>query len=158
MTPKQRIFAKEYLVDFNATQAALRAGYSERAAGSIGNENLKKPEIQRAIKEAAEMRERKLDLSADRTLSAAAQTAFSNICNIIAWKAGDSGNTTVRIKNSEEIEGNAAAAIKDATFSEDGSFTITMHSKLPAIDLLMRHHGLVGHAIGGHPPRRNAHP
>ncbi len=51
MTPKQEKFCVEYLVDLNATQAAIRAGYSERTAYSIGNENLKKPEIQNRINE-----------------------------------------------------------------------------------------------------------
>ncbi len=49
MSPKQRRFAEEYLVDHNATQAAIRAGYSEKTAYSIGHENLKKPEIAAAI-------------------------------------------------------------------------------------------------------------
>jgi phage terminase small subunit len=46
---KQRLFCIEYLVDLNATQAAIRAGYSKRTSYSIGNENLKKPEIQEEI-------------------------------------------------------------------------------------------------------------
>jgi len=46
LTPKQRLFVAEYLKDFNATQAAMRAGYSKKTAYSIGQENLKKPEIQ----------------------------------------------------------------------------------------------------------------
>ena len=46
MTEKQKLFCEEYLIDLNATQAALRAGYSEKTAYSIGNENLKKPESQ----------------------------------------------------------------------------------------------------------------
>ena len=49
LTRKQRAFIDEYLIDFNATQAAIRAGYSERTAYSIGWENLRKPEIQEAI-------------------------------------------------------------------------------------------------------------
>ena len=49
LTPKQERFVEEYLVDLNATQAALRAGYSEKTAYSIGQEILKKPEIQQAI-------------------------------------------------------------------------------------------------------------
>lgn len=49
MTEKQKLFCEEYLIDLNATQAALRAGYSEKTAYSIGNENLKKPEIQEYI-------------------------------------------------------------------------------------------------------------
>ena len=49
LNPKQKLFCIEYLKDFNATQAALRSGYSEKTAYSIGNENLKKPEIQTEI-------------------------------------------------------------------------------------------------------------
>ncbi len=49
MTPKQQRFAEEYVVDHNATQAAIRAGYSPKTAYSIGHENLKKPEIAAAI-------------------------------------------------------------------------------------------------------------
>lgn len=49
MTRKQKRFVEEYLVDLNATQAAIRAGYSPNTAGSIGEENLKKPEIKNAI-------------------------------------------------------------------------------------------------------------
>lgn len=51
MTIKQRRFCDEYLIDCNATQAAIRAGYSEKTAGSIGDENLKKPEIKSYIDE-----------------------------------------------------------------------------------------------------------
>lgn len=49
LTPKQQRFVAEYLVDLNATQAAIRAGYSTRTAGSVGSENLKKPEIAAAV-------------------------------------------------------------------------------------------------------------
>ena len=47
LTPKQQRFVEEYLIDLNATQAAIRASYSEKTAYSVGHENLKKPEIQR---------------------------------------------------------------------------------------------------------------
>lgn len=45
LTPKQKKFCHEYLVDLNATQAAIRAGYSEKTAKEIGSENLTKPHI-----------------------------------------------------------------------------------------------------------------
>ena len=45
LTAKQERFCEEYLIDLNATQAAIRAGYSVESAGSIGSENLTKPEI-----------------------------------------------------------------------------------------------------------------
>lgn len=52
LTAKQQAFVNEYLVDKNATQAAIRAGYSAKTAASIGEENLRKPEIRAAVDEA----------------------------------------------------------------------------------------------------------
>ena len=49
LTTKQRLFADEYIKSGNATEAALKAGYSKRTSYSIGNENLKKPEIKKYI-------------------------------------------------------------------------------------------------------------
>lgn len=51
MTKKQKRFADEYLIDCNATQAAIRAGYSEKTARQIGQENLSKPDIRTYIDE-----------------------------------------------------------------------------------------------------------
>ena len=65
LTPKQQRFVEEYLIDLNATQAAIRAGYSEKTAYSVGHENLKKPEIQKAIQEAQENLSNKTQLTVD---------------------------------------------------------------------------------------------
>ena len=56
LTPKQQRFVEEYLIDLNATQAAIRAGYSEKTAKSVGHENLTKPDIAKAIQEAQNKR------------------------------------------------------------------------------------------------------
>ncbi len=63
MSPKQQRFVEEYLVDHNATQAAIRAGYSEKTAYSIGHENLKKPEIAAAIAAGEARLRRKTEVS-----------------------------------------------------------------------------------------------
>ena len=52
LTPKQKLFVAEYLVDLNATQAAIRAGYSEKRASEIGYQLLRKTTVQAAIQEA----------------------------------------------------------------------------------------------------------
>ena len=75
MTDKQELFIREYLIDFNSTKAAIRAGYSARTAYSIGNELLKKPEISQGINQA--MNERKSNLIADRTARQKFWTAHS---------------------------------------------------------------------------------
>lgn len=65
LTPKQALFVHEYLTDLNATQAAIRAGYSPRTAYSIGLENLRKPEIARAIQTAQAERADRVELTTD---------------------------------------------------------------------------------------------
>lgn len=69
LTDKQAQFVVEYLVDLNATQAAIRAGYSENTAGVIGCENLKKPKILAALQDAMEKRARRVEVSADYVLN-----------------------------------------------------------------------------------------
>lgn len=64
LTAKQKRFCDEYLVDLNATQAAIRAGYSRKTAYSIGVENLKKPEIKKYIEK--RMAEKEKELIADQ--------------------------------------------------------------------------------------------
>lgn len=64
MTAKMQRFCDEYLIDLNATQAAIRAGYSEKTAYSIGQENLKKPEIKKYIEQ--RMAEKDASLIADQ--------------------------------------------------------------------------------------------
>lgn len=69
LTPKQARFVAEYLVDLNATQAALRAGYSARTAAAIGAENLTKPEISEAIRAAEAERKQRVTVDQDYVLN-----------------------------------------------------------------------------------------
>lgn len=64
LTPKQKRFCDEYLIDLNATQAAIRAGYSEKTARQMGTENLSKPSIREYIDE--RMKEKEAALVADQ--------------------------------------------------------------------------------------------
>ncbi len=68
MTPKQTCFVQEYLIDLNATQAAIRAGYSEKTAYSVGHENLKKPEVAAAIQAAQTALSERLEITVDRVV------------------------------------------------------------------------------------------
>lgn len=68
LTAKQARFVEEYLIDLNATQAAIRAGYSEATARSIGAENLTKPDILEAITEAQAKRSERTKIDADYVL------------------------------------------------------------------------------------------
>lgn len=76
LTTKQRRFVQEYIVDYNATQAAIRAGYSENTAGGIGAENLKKPQIQAAIQAELDKQAQRTAVNADRIIQELAIIAF----------------------------------------------------------------------------------
>jgi len=64
LTDKQDMFCREYLIDLNATQAAIRAGYSEKTARALGSENLTKPDIQNRIAELKAVRNEEVSINA----------------------------------------------------------------------------------------------
>jgi phage terminase small subunit len=74
LTAKQQRFVDEYLIDLNATQAAIRAGYSAKTAGQIGEQNLKKLEIQQAITERNEARQKRTEIDQDYVLMTIRET------------------------------------------------------------------------------------
>ena len=68
MTAKQKRFCDEYLIDCNAPQAAIRAGYSPKTAQAIGSENLKKPVVKKYIDEHLEISHNDAVMSAEEVL------------------------------------------------------------------------------------------
>ena len=88
LTPKQQRFVEEYLIDLNATQAAIRAGYSEKTAKSIGQENLTKPDIQKAIEEAQNKRQEQTQIDAAYVLKRLVEIDQMDVLDIM----DDDGN------------------------------------------------------------------
>ena len=137
MTQKQKRFIEEYLIDLNATQAAIRAGYSPDTAKSIGSENLTKPDIQARIARAMAERSRRTGVNADRVVMELAKIAFVNAKDVI-----DSDTATVRPDALPEDTA-AIQSVKVKTFGEDGlEREIKMADKLKALELLGRHLGM----------------
>lgn len=68
LTPKQEMFCREYLVDFNGAQAAIRAGYSVKTAKQAATENLTKPDVQLFLGELISARECRVDRTGDEVL------------------------------------------------------------------------------------------
>jgi phage terminase small subunit len=83
MTKKQKRFVEEYLIDLNATQAAIRAGYSPGTAQQIGSENLSKLVISNAIAKAMADRSKRTGINQDRVLQELARIGFAKITDII---------------------------------------------------------------------------
>lgn len=137
MTKKQKRFVEEYLIDLNATQAAIRAGYSPDTAYSIGNENLKKPEIKTRIDKAMAERSKRTGVNADRVVMELAKIAFVNADDVIDFK-------TATVKEGALPEDLAAIqSVKVKTFGEDGlEREIKMADKIKTLELLGRHLGM----------------
>ena len=90
MTPKQNRFCEEYIIDLNATQAAIRAGYSQKAARAIAAENLSKPDIQKKVEELKAAATKKAEVSVQDVLcgirSIAEDEGATNRDKLKAWE------------------------------------------------------------------------
>lgn len=82
LTPKQEAFVREYLIDLNATQAAIRAGYSAKTARAVGSENLTKPDIATAIAEAQAKRAERTQIDADWLLTRLAEESTADVADL----------------------------------------------------------------------------
>lgn len=112
LTDKQAAFVHEYVRDKNATQAAIRAGYSSKTAASIGEENLRKPEIRKAVNAALAEVEQKSMMESERLRREIARIAFSDPRKIIG--------TDGRIKRLDELDDDTAAAVAAYEVDKDG--------------------------------------
>ena len=137
MTKKQKRFIEEYLIDLNATQAAIRAGYSPDTAKAIGCENLTKPDIRAHIDRAMAERSKRTGVNADRVVQELAKIAFVNATEVI-----DPKTATVR-EDALPEDTAAIQSVKVKTFGEDGlEREIKMADKLKALEMLGRHMGM----------------
>lgn len=134
MTPKQLRFIGEYLTDLNATQAAIRAGYSRKRADAIGYENLRKPEIVAAISERMKDREQRTEVTQDKTLRELARIAFFDPRALFR-----SDGAPIPIA---ELDADTAAAIASFDVGLDGSIKYRFCDKNSALDKLAKHLGM----------------
>lgn len=158
LTDKQKAFANEYLIDMNATQAAIRAGYSEKTANRIGSENLSKPVITEYLAEANKKRQHRTQITQDRVLLELAKIAFasgSDFAKVVTeprnekvWNDDDqefedkeTSIQTVRLKDTDTLPEDKRAAIAEIS---EGKFGITVKSydKVKALELIGKHLGM----------------
>lgn len=83
LTPKQKKFIEEYLIDLNGTQAAIRAGYSEKTACAIGYENLRKPEIAAEVAKRQQKLADANEVTQQKVIDELAKLGFSNMQDFI---------------------------------------------------------------------------
>ena len=140
MTKNQKRFVDEYLIDLNATQAAIRAGYSPETAGSIGSENLKKPEIRACIEKAMAERSKRTGINQDRIIMELAKIGLLNPKDLV-----DFDEATVKEgASAEDLAAIASVRVKRFP-TKDGEGIereIKMHDKTKALELLGKHFGM----------------
>ena len=139
MTKKQKRFVEEYLIDLNATQAAIRAGYSPDTAQQMGSENLSKPVIKNAIDTIAE-RSRRTGINQDRVIQEIAKLAFLNPIDVI-----DMDEATIKGEANRDDTACIASVKVKVIPGEDGNITereVKTYDKLKALELLGKHLGM----------------
>lgn len=140
MTKRQKRFVEEYLIDLNATQAAIRAGYSPDSARDIGCENLTKPNIKAAIDKAEAERSRRTGINQDRVIRELAKVAFLNPVDVI-----DMDDATIQGQANRDDTA-CIASVKVKTIpTDDGPITereVKTYDKLKALELLGKHLGM----------------
>lgn len=140
LNPKQARFVDEYLVDLNATQAAIRAGYSKKTAGQIGERLLRKVEVQAALAERMKAREHRTEITQDKVLAELARIAFGNKRALMKW-----GPEGVKLLDSETITDDDAAMVSEVSESvteSGGTIRLKTHDKVKALELLGKHLGM----------------
>ena len=127
LNAKQARFAAEYLIDLNATQAAIRAGYSEKTASSQGERLLRNDEINAAVQEGIEARAERTHITQDQVLREIAALAMSSVAHYSINDAGDVAATA----DAPELAMRAVASIKKRIrCDEDGVITTETELKL----------------------------
>lgn len=140
LTEKQQRFVDEYLIDLNATQAAIRAGYSVKTAKDIGCQNLAKLNIQQAISEKMAERSKRTGVNQDRIVMELAKIAFVNAADVI-----DSDDATIK-KGATADDTAAIQSVKVKVIptkeGEGVEREIRLNDKLKALELLGKHLGM----------------
>lgn len=135
LTPKQQLFVKEYMIDLNATQAAIRAGYSAKTADRIGPELLGKTCVSEAIQKQMEKREKKTDITAERVLKELAKIAFSDLNQFV--EVDEDGK--IKVKPSIEVDGTVLSEISESVTQNGRTKKVKLHDKMKALELIGRH-------------------
>lgn len=133
LTARQERFVEEYMIDLDAKNAAIRAGYSARSAKTLGPRLKKMKNVAARIEEEQAKRARRTGITAERVLRELAQLAFFDASKCLGMLNGD-------MEKMEELERETAsiAAIKIGK----GGIEIRFHDKTRALELLGRHMGI----------------
>lgn len=150
LTPKQQRFVDEYLIDLNATQAAIRAGYSPKTADVQASRLLTNAKVTEAVSKAMKRRETRTEVTQDRVIEELAKIAFSDgsdFAEVVDEQVTDpeTGQVTntqqVHFTETKNLSKEKKAAISQIKYGKNG-VEVTSYDKLRALELLGKHLGM----------------
>lgn len=150
LTAKQAAFVAEYLIDLNATQAAIRAGYSKKTANEQASRLLANVNVAAAVTKAKVKRQARTEITQDSVVRELAKLGFADIRKAVNWGSKPSPTDDpsareypVELVSSEEMDDDTAAAVSEVALTAQG-VKIKMHDKRAALESLLRHLGGLG--------------
>lgn len=138
LTERQKRFVDEYLIDLNATQAAIRAGYSEKTAYRIGAELLQKTSVAEQIEKRKAARVRRTEITQDFVLTELMKIAASNGTDF----ATVGKRNRVTLTPTDDLPPEKCAAVASIKKGARGAVEVKTYDKLKALELLGRHLGM----------------
>ena len=148
LTPKQERFCNEYLVDLNATQAAIRAGYKPNYADRMAHKLVENSRVQEYLQKRMKARERRTEITQDRVLQELANIGFSNGSDFakVIQKSYMKNDVeifynTVEMVLTDDLDKNKLPAIAGIKTTKDG-IEVKMNDKVKALELMGKHLGM----------------
>lgn len=139
LTEKQRMFVEEYLIDLNATQAAIRAGYSAKTADQQGSRMLANVKVQQAIAERMAERSKRTGVNQDRVVLELSKIAFLKMTDVV-----DRNGAIKQDASEDDLACIESIKYKESDNEYGGSVEreVKVASKLKALELLGKHLGM----------------
>lgn len=139
---RHEAFVREYLVDLNGKQAAIRAGYTAKTAHAQANRLLKRADIAAAVEREMAKRAQRIEVKADDVLRELASIAFSDVTEVVSGGAG----AVLYVNDLKSLPVAVRRCIESVSETQgpDGSGTlkVKLHSKVAALKMLMDHLGM----------------
>ena len=158
LTAKQKAFVAEYLIDLNATQAAIRAKYSEKTAEQTSSRLLSNVKVQEAVQEAMKNREKRTQITQDKVLNELAKIAFANGTDFASLMTGMKKEKVWNDEKQEydevEVEKQFIQFVDTASLPDDKKaavaaiketrhgLAVESHDKVKALELIGKHLGM----------------
>ena len=150
LNERQKQFCDEYLIDLNATQAAIRAGYSEKTAYRIGAELLHKTSVSEYIEKRRNAQIKRTEITQDRVLVELAKVAFADGTDF----ATVGKKNRVTLTPTDDLPPDKRAAVASVKKGAKGAVEVKTYDKVKALELLGRHLGMFDGGGGEKAPEK----